>query len=202
MKHLVLASASPRRAELLRQIGLEFDVVISNAPEDIPSGPLDPGKLVIDLAVAKVTQVARSLTEGIIIGADTVVVSDNRVLGKPVSAKEAVAMLTALSGQKHRVFTGVAIAEASTGKLVTDYEMTEVKFHPLSPAAIQAYVNSGEPFDKAGAYGIQGLGAVLVERIEGCYFNVVGLPLSKLVRMLEGFGVSIWWEHYGESTYN
>ena len=201
MKHLVLASASPRRAELLRQIGLEFDVVISNAPEEVPSGPLDPGKLVMDLAAAKVTQVAHSLTtESVIIGADTVVVLDNRILGKPASPEEAVAMLTALSGEKHRVFTGVALAEAATGKLVTDYEMTEVTFRTLSPAEIRAYVNTGEPLDKAGAYGIQGLGAVLVERIEGCYFNVVGLPLSKLVRMLEGCGVSIWREYYGAST--
>lgn len=200
MKHLVLASASPRRAELLRQIGLKFDVVISNAPEDVPSGPLDPGKLVMDLAAAKVTQVAHSLTESVIIGADTVVVLANRILGKPASPEEAVAMLTALSGEKHRVFTGVALAEVSTGKLVTDYEMTEVTFRSLSPAEVRAYVNTGEPLDKAGAYGIQGLGAVFVERIEGCYFNVVGLPLSKLVRMLEGCGVSIWRECYGAST--
>ncbi|HEY8465083.1 MAG TPA: Maf family protein [Bacillota bacterium] len=194
MKQLILASASPRRAELLRQIGLNFKIVVSNVSEDLPPQTTTPEQLVVALALAKAKAAADRVREGVIIGADTVVLLGNQVLGKPASPAEAATMLKALSGKRHQVFTGIAIFEPVTGKLATDYAMTEVVLRPLAPAEIQAYVATGEPLDKAGAYGIQGLGAVLVERIEGCYFNVVGLPLGKLVAMLQGFGISIWQE--------
>jgi septum formation protein len=197
MKQLILASASPRRAELLRQIGLDFQVVASRISEDLPDGAVTPEKLVMDLATAKVKQVALERTNGVVIGADTIVFLENAVLGKPGSAAEAVAMLTRLSGKTHQVFTGICVFEVETDRLITDFAMTEVVFRPFGPEEIQAYVRTGEPFDKAGAYGIQGRGALLVEKINGCYFNVVGLPIGKLVAALNELGFSFWQEKNG-----
>jgi septum formation protein len=194
MKQLILASASPRRADLLRQIGLDFQVVASLVPEDLPAGPVTPEGLVMDLAVAKVKQVTRGKTDEVIIGADTIVFLENQVLGKPDSATEAVAMLTHLSGKTHRVFTGLGVYDGASGRLITDYAMTEVVFRPLCRHEIEAYVRTGEPLDKAGAYGIQGRGALLVEKINGCYFNVVGLPIGKLVAILNKIGFPLWQE--------
>jgi septum formation protein len=191
---LILASASPRRAELLRQIGLDFQIVPSLVPEDPPTGPYTPEQLVMNLATAKVGQVAQGRSAGIIIGADTVVFLENRILGKPRSTAEAVAMLTQLSGKTHRVFTGIRVLDAASGRCSTDFAMTEVVFRRLEPDEIRAYVRTGEPLDKAGAYGIQGHGAILVERINGCYFNVVGLPIGKLVAALRRLGFPLWQE--------
>ncbi len=188
---LILASASPRRAELLRQIGLDFQVVPSTFEEEtLPEA--DPAQLVMELALNKAKRVAESTSAGLVIGADTVVFLGGRILGKPSGMDEAVRMLKQLSGQTHQVFTGVALVEVPGGKIRVDYEMTRVKFRSLCMSEIEAYVSTKEPLDKAGAYGIQGKGAVLVEAVHGCYFNVVGLPIAKLVMMLQDFGVSLW----------
>ncbi|WP_132013914.1 Maf family protein [Hydrogenispora ethanolica] len=192
MKPLILASTSPRRAELLRQIGVDFQIIPSQFAEEPPPASVTPREYVIGLASHKAGQVAASLKEGIVIGADTVVVSEGVILGKPEDPAQAVAMLTALSGKEHSVFTGVACLEVPEGNVRLFAEETKVTFRRLQTAEIQSYVATGEPLDKAGAYGIQGKGALLVEQIQGCYFNVVGLPLSRLAAVLAEMGVAIW----------
>lgn len=188
---IILASASPRRSQLLKQIGLNFTVHPSQVEEKYIEGQ-KPHLWVQDLALAKALDVASTLKEGIVIGADTIVVNDNLILGKPRDEKEAELMLKSLSGKKHQVLTGIAVVDGNnTENYLTQVEITHVKFRNLSDVEIKAYVKSKEPLDKAGAYGIQGLGALLVEAIEGCYFNVVGLPLSKLAQGLEKFGVEV-----------
>lgn len=188
---LILASASPRRAELLEQIGLNFKIIPSTFQEEtIPEDA--PARLVMELALSKAKQVAEGISEGLVIGADTIVFLEDRVLGKPSGIEEAVRMLAQLSGKEHQVFTGIALIEVPGEKSRIDYEMTRVQFRSLSRDEIEAYVSTKEPLDKAGAYGIQGKGAVLVESIHGCYFNVVGLPIVRLVTMLQDFGVSLW----------
>jgi len=190
---LILASASPRREQLLRQIGLNFETIKSQVDETLPAEIFsDHGVLAQELAIKKAVSVARPLSHGLIIGADTIVVSKNRnILGKPASWAEAAAMLQCLSGQSHQVFTGIAVIDAVSGRCSSAYQQTEVFFRQLSWAEIAAYVDTGEPMDKAGAYGIQGLGALLVERINGCYYNVVGLPLTKLAELLKEFGIRV-----------
>lgn len=185
---IILASASPRRQELLKLLIPEFEVVVSDFVEDpAPSGQ-SPEEFAVEAALEKARDVARRYPEALVIGADTVVVVDGQVLGKPTDADDARRMLRLLAGRSHQVHTGLAAvardAEASA------CERTEVWFRPLPAQLIEGYVATGEPLDKAGAYAIQGRGCVLVERIEGCYFNVVGLPLYRLSRMLEQFGVA------------
>jgi septum formation protein len=190
MKNTVLASASPRRKELLIQIGLQFEVKVAPVDETIPEG-MPIREAVSELAYRKAKKVADLSEDGIIIGADTVVVCGEQILGKPVDFSEAVRTLQKLSGSEHRVITGFCVIDAATGKTVKASETTRVFFRRLSDDEINAYVKSGEPMDKAGAYGIQGLGAVLVEKIEGCYFNVVGLPLTRLAVVLKKFGLEV-----------
>ena len=188
---IILASASPRRAELLHQIGLDFKIIPSSYLEETGSG-VEPSVLVKEHAVNKARQVAQTVSSGLIIGADTVVYLNGEIMGKPCGTAEAVRMLSGLSGKVHQVLTGIALVEAENLKVKVDCEITEVKFRSLSRDEIMGYISTGEPFDKAGAYGIQSKGAVLVEGIKGCYFNVVGLPITKLVMMLQEFGVSLW----------
>ena len=190
-KQLILASASPRRAELLRQIGLEFKVIPSAVTEELPGQSVTPEKLVADLAMQKAEWVAQGIEDGLIIGADTIVVLGDLILGKPDDSAAAAAMLRLLSGQEHSVFTGVALIEKPLAKAKLTVAETKVQFRPLTETEIAVYVASKEPLDKAGAYGIQGRGAALVTGINGCYFNVVGLPLSKLVVLLRDFGISL-----------
>lgn len=190
MNTLILASGSPRRAELLRQIGLDFRVVPSKVQEDLPMG-LSPAEAVKELALRKASEVARNISSGVIIGADTIVVAAGRILGKPVDKADAIAMLSMLSGKEHSVFTGLAVLTVPDGRQTVDFAETRVWFRKLTRAEIEWYVDSGEPLDKAGAYGIQGLGAVLVKKIDGCYFNVVGLPLAKLVTIFQKMDISI-----------
>ncbi len=184
---LVLASESPRREMLLRQIGLDFRVEASGADENVPEGssPLDMAE---NLALEKARLVASNRDSGLVIGADTVVVLDGRALGKPADSGEATEMLRALSGREHQVITGIAVVDASSGEAKSDAVVTGVRFARLSEDVIARYVATGEPMDKAGAYGIQGFGALLIERIDGCYFNVVGLPLRRLAELLAEFG--------------
>ena len=143
------------------------------------------------LAAEKSAVVAKTLTEGVVLGADTIVVHQGQVLGKPAHQDEAVAMLSRLQGDSHEVFTGIALINAETGKLVQGHERTTVFFRSLSAEEIRRYVATNEPMDKAGAYGAQGIGASFIEYIKGSYSNVVGLPLSKLALMLKEFGYEI-----------
>jgi len=188
---LILASASPRRRELLRMLGLDFEILVSNAEESKGELPDSPGEQVMELAARKAGEIAGLHPDALVIAADTIVVAEKQILGKPGDEEDARRMLSFLSGRWHEVYTGVALVKAAEKKRLVDYERTRVKFRPLSREEIDRYIRSGEPMDKAGAYGIQGLGAVLVERIEGCYFNVVGLPLAKLALMLKKFGLEV-----------
>jgi septum formation protein len=192
MEPIILASASPRRFELMNKLGLNFQVVPSDITEVIPKFSGFPGELVAELALHKASDVAGKFKTALVIGADTLVALGNRIFGKPSGPGEAVNMLKALSGKTHSVYSGIAIIQVSTGRTETGFCETKVRFKPVSTAEIKSYVATGEPLDKAGAYGIQDKGGVLVEGIEGCYFNIVGLPLSKLADMLQKFQVSIW----------
>lgn len=187
-KEIVLASGSPRRLELLKQIGLEFSVCPANINETVDKH-LEAQDVVKKLSMDKALKVAESLTgDFIVIGSDTVVWCD-KILGKPKSKEQAFDMLSKLSGRWHKVYTGICVVD-SEGKKTVDYEVTDVKIKKLGINEINGYINTKEPMDKAGGYGIQGLGALLVERIEGCYFNVVGLPLAKLAKILGKYGVN------------
>lgn len=186
---IVLASASPRRQELLSQLGLSFSVRAPNIDES-GAGECSPGTLVETLSRAKTMHLARDCTpQDCIIAADTVVVLDGQILGKPSTEEDAFQMLRALSGRSHKVFTGLTVQQGK--RIVTTHEMTTVHFRPLSDQTIRQYIKTGEPMDKAGAYGIQGYGALLVLGIQGDYFNVVGLPLGRLSEALSSFGIDI-----------
>lgn len=192
MADLVLASASPRRRELLARIGLDFRVCESGVDEGpLLAGAADPPRLTRGLALAKAMAAGRRETDALVLAADTVVVLDGEILGKPRDADEAAAMLSRLQGRTHRVVTGVAVLDAATGRSRTAAEETRVTLRDLSPEEIAAYVAGGEPLDKAGAYAVQGLGALLVTRIDGCFYNVVGLPLARTADLLRDFGLSL-----------
>lgn len=185
---IVLASTSPRRFRLLKNLGLKINVIRSRVRESKFSAD-NPVKLAKTLALAKAQDVARSIGEGLVVGADTIVVLRGKILGKPRDEREAKTMLKELSGRTHEVITGIAVVEASTGRKTVDCVRTKVKFRRLMEREISSYVASGEPLDKAGAYGIQGRAGVFVEKIEGCYYNVVGLPLARLAEILKDYGV-------------
>ncbi len=191
MYRIILASASPRRSELLKQLNIEFEVRPSATDEEI-GGNLSPEKFVEELSRRKAGDVAAKQDgKCLVIGADTIVVKGGVMLGKPSDPEHARKMLRELSNSWHEVITGVTIIETPGMEALTFHEKTRVKMRDMSDSMIDAYIRTGEPLDKAGAYGIQGLGAVFVEEIHGCYFNVVGLPLAKLTLMLEKFGVRI-----------
>ena len=187
---LILASSSSRRAELLRDAGIAFEV---NAPHvDEARHPDETAeKMVARLAEAKARAVAELVGEGkpaIIIGADTAVELDGEIFGKPRDAADAREMLSYLSGRTHFVLTGICVLRLPDGATRSAVERTAVTFAPLDPSEIEAYVTSGEPFDKAGGYAIQGRAGRYIPRIEGCYFNVVGLPLARLHALLSDLG--------------
>lgn len=188
---IILASSSPRRRDLLVQIGLT-DLIIDAVPVDetVPEGQL-PQEAVQIFALRKARAVSSRYDEGLIIGADTVVVLDGTILGKPQNDEDAFSILSRLQGAKHRVYTGVAIIDAKYGKVEVNYECTIVEFKPMKDDEIRNYIKRETVHDKAGSYGIQGIGAAIVKRIEGDYFNVVGLPLCLLTQMLKQFGVRI-----------
>ncbi|MBB5174389.1 Maf family protein [Texcoconibacillus texcoconensis] len=187
MKPLILASASPRRKDLLEQAGISFSIVVSDANEQIDE-QFTPEEAVLSLAEQKATTVFEQHPQSIVLGSDTVVSLDGEILGKPASEQEAFRMLRALSGRTHQVFTGVCIV--SEEGMESFYEEVDVSFYPLTDEEITAYINTQEAFDKAGGYGIQGVGSLFVERISGDYFSVVGLPVSKVVRTLASYQVS------------
>ena len=187
---LILASASPRRAEILRDAGFHFSVLSSAIDETAYPGEA-PHDLVQRLAIAKAELVAaRAVGPAIIIAADTEVTLDGHIFGKPRSSEDARHMLEKLSGRTHAVLTGVALVRLPDGERVTFVETTHVHFAKLDEDEINRYLATGEPHDKAGAYGIQGRAGRYIPRIEGCYFNVVGLPLARLTRALTDLGWS------------
>jgi septum formation protein len=187
---IILASASPRRKELLCQIGWEFEVQVSQTEEDLEGLP--PGALTEALAKEKARAVYRLSQEEdvLIIGADTVVAMGETILGKPTDREDAVRMLEMLSGKEHSVYTGVHMIfrREDTLREISFHEVTKVRFYPMSQEEIEAYVSQEEPYDKAGAYGIQGLGAKYIEKIDGDYNNVVGLPIARLYHVAKEFG--------------
>lgn len=192
MKKIVLASNSPRRDEILNEVGVAHVVRASNADENI-SENMPPEKYVMELALLKGAAVAKGAKKDeIIISADTVVVFGDEILGKPKDFEDAVSMLMKLSGNWHRVLTGYCVIDAKDGNSCVKYEETKVKFVDFSLEEAKKYIKRGESMDKAGSYGIQGKGRLLVEKIEGDYFNVVGLPVCALRKMLkEEFGIDI-----------
>lgn len=183
---IILASGSPRRKELLKTAGIEFDVIPSGADENIEE-KMSPAKTVETLARVKAEDVFIQHRDCAVIGSDTVVACGEEILGKPKDKAEAYRMLTSLSGKTHSVFTGVCIRTKDVTAVFS--EETKVTFYPLTENEIRAYIQTGEPMDKAGAYGIQGMGCTLVEKIEGDYFNVVGLPVAKTVRKLRELNI-------------
>jgi septum formation protein len=190
---LILASASVRRAEILRDAGYHFSV-LSSAIDETPFAGESPNDLVLRLAEAKgELAAARAVGPAIIIAADTEVVLDGHIFGKPRSSDDARHMLTKLSGRSHSVLTGVAVVRLPDAERISFVETTRVEFAPLSDEEIARYLATGEPYDKAGAYAIQGYAARYIPRIEGCYFNVVGLPLARLQHALSELG---WTEEY------
>ncbi|MCE5198696.1 Maf family protein [bacterium] len=189
MVDVILASASPRRKELLSLIFETFRVIPSEFDESLVPGDLPPKEHVVYSSLMKARDVAARHPDSLVIGADTVVVADETILGKPTDAGDAGCMLRLLSGRTHQVYTGFTVVYGGIER--TGHECTDVTFRELSDEIISRYIASGEPMDKAGAYAIQGKGAVLITSINGDYFNVVGLPIYKLSSILEEFGVEV-----------
>jgi septum formation protein len=190
---LVLASSSPRRVELLKYLRLPFTVSPSLWEETFDRS-WRPEKVVLELARTKAEDVARTLPPGenyIVLGGDTIVVLDEQVLGKPSSKDDACDMLRRLSGRSHTVYTGLAVLHLPGGEVKQGFERSDVTFRKLNDKEIISYVETGEPMDKAGAYALQGIGSAIVEKISGCYTNIIGFPMPLLVRLLRESGVAI-----------
>ncbi len=185
-KRLILASSSPRRAQLLKLIGLEFEIIESKLNERDEVYTV-PEVHVLELAEKKARKVAENISDAIIVGADTIVVLNNQMLGKPQTTNEARAMLRKLSGKTHTVYTGLAIIDKPSENVISDYERTRVTFRELNDQEIEQYVQTQSPMDKAGAYGIQDQSAVFVTKIDGCFYNVMGFPLAKFYQTLQTF---------------
>ena len=189
--NIILASASPRRRELLKQIGIEFEVIAGNAKEIYSSA--EPVEIVKELALLKASDIADRLhvrqgEEYIVLGADTIVVNEDQIMGKPADEEDAFSMISSLSGKKHQVYTGIAFIKITgdgSRSVITHAEKTDVFVRQMSSEEIRAYIATGEPSDKAGAYGIQGRFAAFIDRIEGDYYNVVGLPAAYVYRTLK-----------------
>ncbi|OXX84300.1 septum formation inhibitor Maf, partial [Paraclostridium benzoelyticum] len=182
--NIILASGSPRRREILENANLKFSVISSDIDERIFEDE-EPIQLVLRLAFEKCMSVAQNNPSDLVIGADTIVVLDNEILGKPKNEEEAFDMLSKLSNREHQVITGMSIVNLEKEKKIVDYAISNVKFKKLTDQDIKDYINTKECLDKAGSYGIQGYGALLVEEIKGDYFNIVGLPISKLSDILK-----------------
>ncbi len=185
-----LVSHSPRRHELLKRVGIPFVIVKRSEVDESVESSVNPAFFAEKLAKNKVkAALIPSDANGFILGFDTIVYIEDEILGKPDNKEQACLFLKRLSGSWHDVFTGVAVMRTKDRKIESDVEITKVKFSKMTHSEIELYVNSGEPLDKAGAYGIQELGALLVERIEGCFYNVMGLPLLRLTKVLERFNI-------------
>lgn len=191
-RKIILASASPRRKEIFKKTGLKFRVDASNCDEKASPG-LKPHEFAKFLSRAKAKDVARRHRDALVIAADTIVISGRRIFGKPGGEEQAREMLKTLSGKAHSVITGFTIIDTAGKKELSRSVETKVYVKRLDADEIEAYIRSGEPFGKAGAYGIQGLGAVIIKKIEGDFFNVMGLPLNVLAESLKKFGVHVLW---------
>jgi len=196
MKRLVLASKSPRRRELLKLLGHPFECITSAVEEASVTGE-SPADHVRRLALAKALDVADGLTGSVVIGSDTVVVLDGDIIEKPATEDEAVDMLLRLAGRTHTVYTGFALVDADDGRTDAGFTMTDVTMRKFDRGTAERYVGTGEPLDKAGAYGIQGYGAVLVTGIKGCYFTVMGLPVAELAERLRSFSGGMF-DYFGD----
>lgn len=195
MKNIVLASQSPRRQELLKQLNIPFEIVVSRVKEVFDPSE-DPSKIVKELALQKGMWVQNHCRKSsIIISADTIVVAEGQILGKPKNIDDARNMLSLLSGKKHQVFTGLCIIDSELEKKAVDVGITDVYFRNLDREEIEGYLRTSEPYDKAGAYGIQGLGAVFIDKIDGDFFTVMGLPVEKLYNILKTFNINIWYNN-------
>src|SRR5215510_15254541 len=186
----ILASASPRRRELLAQLAIPFTIIPANIDESVMPGEM-PWAYTRRLAYAKAQHVARQCPTAVVLGADSVVVLEHHILGKPSDPDDALQMLSRLSGRMHTVMTAVAVLHDARHVVCLDVVQTLVRFRPLSPSAIELYIATGEPMDKAGAYAIQGAAAAFVESWEGCYTNVVGLPLRRTAALLQAAGLRL-----------
>lgn len=189
--NIILASGSPRRKEILANTNVKFEVLTSDIDEKIFDFE-EPAQLVLRLAFEKCMDIAINNPEKLVIGADTIVVLDNEILGKPKNEEEAFDMLSKLSNRAHQVITGISIVNLAMDKKIVDYVISDVKFKNLSDKDIKDYISTGECLDKAGSYGIQAYGALLVQEIKGDYFNIVGLPISRLSDILkENFDINL-----------
>jgi septum formation protein len=191
MRQIILASASLRRKELLRQLVGDNFLIYPSSYEELSDPSLSPEKLLLKHSIEKARDVAKHFNNGLVISADTSVIYDGDILGKPQSPEKAAEMLIKLSGKRFKVVTGLTVLDLSTGKEISESESTLVQMTKISKEQISAYIQTGEPLDKAGAFAAQGKGAIFIERIEGDFFNVIGLPLFRLGKILEIFGVSI-----------
>ncbi len=191
MRNIVLASSSPRRKDLLRQIKLPFEIIPSEIDENISELTGTPAQKAEQLAYQKAKDVSNRVKSGLVLGADTIVVIDDEILGKPKDSEDAFQMLKKLSGKEHEVITGICLIDIDKNIELIQHETTIVQFTELDDEKIRAYIKSGEAFDKAGSYAVQGVGAVFVKGIKGCYSNVVGLPLTRLSDMLEKLQESV-----------
>jgi septum formation protein len=189
-KKIILATTSPRRHGLAQIMGLDFEIAPSDYEEDM-SKKMKPRDMTIAFAYGKASDVAKRFKEGIVIGVDTIVVFKGKNLGKPKSDDDAFKMLKSFSGKKQQVYSGVCLIDCKTGKTIKDYEVTEVYFNKMNDNEIKRYIATGEHRDKAGAYGIQGLSAIFIKKINGCYFNVMGFPIYNIYRNLGKLGVNI-----------
>jgi septum formation protein len=188
-KVLILASASPRRREILARTGMDFEVIPGDYEEALETGA-EPKALAMTLSAGKALAVARGRRSALVVGADTFIIFGREYMGKPHTPERAAAMLHRLSGRSHSVITGFTVIDADSGRRISDAVETKVWFKTLSGGDIDSYVASGEPLDKAGAYAIQGIGGALIDRIEGDYLNVVGLPLFAVCAALRSFGLA------------
>ncbi len=187
----MLASASPRRAEILNGLGMRFEVAPSRRPEPPPRRGESPAAYAVRAARAKVRDVAGNRTSGLILGADTIVVAGRRILGKPGSDREAREMLRLLSGRWHEVVSGIALCDCASNRVATGSSRSRVHFRRLSSREISWYVRTGEHRDKAGAYAVQGFASLFIDRIEGCYFNIVGFPVALFERLCRRMGIDL-----------
>jgi len=187
---LILASQSQRRRELFQLIGLEYTCIPSDADENVPF--TEPGEFVEQLALRKAEAVKKNHPGSCVVGSDTVVWLDDEIIGKPHDREDAYRILRKLSGRTHTVYTGIAVL--TDGSVQLCHETTRVTFEDLSDELIWDYIDTGDPMDKAGSYGVQGLGAVLVKKVEGCYFTVIGMSIPKLCEMLRNVGIYPGWQ--------
>lgn len=194
MRRIILASKSKARKDLLKQIGLKFSVYVSGAKENhnLSLGySLGCGRLVVKNALIKAKDTAKRFNTGVVIAADTVVFADNKIIGKPKNLDEAFKTLKTISKKPQWVYTGLAVIDIDRNRTFTDYEKTKIYMLPLSDKQIRNYFKKVSPLDKAGSFDIQGLGGIFIDRIEGCFYNVVGLPLAKLAKLLSKTGIEI-----------